>query len=142
VTATRIVLDTNVLVSAIRSDRGASFRLLSLVGTGQFDVCLSVALVLEYEGVMKRETLRGKFRVSVIDDILDYVCQVGQRCEVYFLWRPSLPDPNDDMLLELAVAGGCDVIVTFNTGHFVGSEKFGIRVLTPRQFLIEIGALP
>ena len=132
-----IVLDTNVLISALRSRRGASFRLLSLVGTGRFDIALSVPLVLEYEGVADLAVSAGD-----LSDILDYLCAVAIHRPVFFLWRPTLPDPKDDMVLELAVDADAPIIVTFNTRDFVGSERFGIRVVTPREYLQEIGEIP
>ena len=140
--APRIVIDTNVLVSALRSRRGASFRLFRLLGSDQFEVCLSVGLMLEYEDVAKRRSGPIRVPIKVIDDILDYLCLTSVACKVFFLWRPYLPDPKDDMLLEVAVAGQCKAIVTFNRRHFVGAEKFGIRIVTPRQFLREIGEIP
>ena len=75
----------------------------------------------------------------VIDDILDYICAFGERQLIYFLWRPTLPDPSDDLVLEVAVHGRCDRIVTFNTRDFVGSARFGIQVETPAEFLRSLG---
>lgn len=138
-----IVIDTNVFVSALRSQYGASYTLLSLLGSGKFDIDLSAPLVFEYEDAGKR--LVGKksgLKSSDIDDILDYICSVAHRRTVYYLWRPVLRDPKDDMVLELAVAAGCDVIVTYNKDDFDGVEQFGIRVRTAQEFLQEIGALP
>lgn len=138
----QIVLDTNVLVSALRSLRGASHRLLLLVGSGRFDVNLSVSLVLEYEEACKR--LLGPIPLTAedIEAVIDYLCQVSQHWQVFFLWRPFLKDPSDDMVLELAVTAGCDCIVTFNKADFHGADTFGLRVLTPKEFLIEIGDIP
>jgi putative PIN family toxin of toxin-antitoxin system len=141
--APQIIIDTNVFVSALRSQLGASYKLLSLLGTGKFEINLSVPLVIEYEDVGKR--LVGKksgLRASDIDDILDYVCSVAHRWKVYYLWRPFLSDPKDDMVLELAVSAGCKIIVTYNKDDFAGVEQFGIRVLTAQEFLQEIGELP
>ncbi len=77
-----------------------------------------------------------------IADIINYICKVGKPIKIFYLWRPFLNDPNDDMVLEVAFAGGCDTIITFNIKDFKGIERlFGIRIMTPRQFLIEIGAL-
>jgi putative PIN family toxin of toxin-antitoxin system len=137
-----LVLDTNVLISALRSRRGASYRLLSLVGTGRFDIALSVPLVLEYEGVAHRMLVDLQASASDLSDILDYLCAVAVHRRVFFLWRPTLPDPKDDMVLELAVDAGAAVIVTFNTRDFIGIERFGIRALTPRDYLRELGELP
>jgi putative PIN family toxin of toxin-antitoxin system len=138
-----IVIDTNIIVSALRSQRGASYQLLSLVGNGQFDVNVSVALILEYEAAAKR-LLGKKFALSAkdIDDVLDYVCSVAQQRKIHFLWRPMLPDASDDLVLELAVASNADAIVTYNKGDFAAASTFGVRLLTAREFLVEIGVLP
>jgi len=138
----QVVLDTNVLVSGLRSRHGAAFRLLELVDTGRFDIHLSVPLALEYEDALSRQVGEGKVRQSVADAVLDYLCRVANRHPIFFLWRPFLRDPRDDMVLELAVKGGCEIIVTFNERDFVGADDFGIRALTPAAFLAEIGALP
>jgi putative PIN family toxin of toxin-antitoxin system len=134
-----VVLDTNVLVAATRSQRGASFRLLSLVGRGRFDVTISVPLVLEYEDALLREPGATPLSETAIQDILDYVCLAALQQDIFFLWRPFLPDPKDDLVLEAAVAGRCDAIVTYNRRDFVGVEKFGLRTLLPGEFLQEIG---
>ena len=136
----QIVIDTNVLVSALRSQFGASYKLLMLLESAKFDIHLSVPLVLEYEQATKRHTGRD-LRASDVDDILDYLCAIAVPHEIYFLWRPFLRDPKDDMVLELAVAAQCKIIVTYNKQDFSGVEQFGIRVLTPREFLQEIGEL-
>jgi predicted nucleic acid-binding protein len=137
-----IVIDTNVFVSALRSRRGASFRLLSLVGTGRFEVELSVPLAMEYEAVGRRTLPATALTEADFDAILDFVCRTARRREVFYSWRPCLPDPADDMVLELAVAAGGAVIVTFNCADFQGSERFGVRVCGPQEFLAEIGEAP
>jgi putative PIN family toxin of toxin-antitoxin system len=139
--AHRIVIDTNVLVSAIRSRTGASFRLLSLVDCGKFSVCVSVPLVLEYEAAAKRISKTIGLASSYIDDILDYICLVADRYKVYYLWRPLLRDARDDMVLELAVASNADAIITYNKADFKGSEQFGVRIASPKEFLQQIGEL-
>ncbi len=142
-TMTRIVIDTNVVVSALMSRRGASFRLLSLVGPGQFDISLSVPLVLEYEDAAKRWAgSRIALSEQDIDDVIDYLCAVADHHKVYFLWRPMLKDPKDDMVLELAAGAGCSLIVTHNVSDFQGVERFGIEAIPPQAFLERIGALP
>ncbi len=76
-----------------------------------------------------------------IDDILDYLCRVSSHQTIHYLWRPFLPDPKDDMVLELAVAAQCEYIVTFNQRDFRGTDQFGIVVIQPREFLKRIGEL-
>ena len=134
----QIVLDTNVLIAALRSSKGASHRLLRLVGCGLFRLNVSVPLVLEYEAAAKKLT---PLSVRDIDAIIDYICSVSAHRKVFYLWRPILTDPGDDMVLELAVSAGCGAIITFNKADFVEAHKFGIRILSPKEFLIEIGGL-
>ena len=137
----RIVIDTNVLIAALRSRRGASYRLLMLLGSDKFAIHISVPLVLEYEAAAKRMLDRIPLTEQDVDDVLDYLCAVGAHQELFYLWRPYLRDPHDDMVLELAVAAGCDAIVTQNRRDFEGIEPFGIEVLTPREFLGRIDEL-
>lgn len=138
----QIVIDTNVLVSALRSRLGAAHRLLLLIDSGRFEFCLCVPLLLEYEDVCKRLVEEINLTEQAIDDILDYVCKKANQVTVFYLWRPVLRDPSDDMVLELAIAAECDAIVTFNKRHFRGAEKFGVHIQTPKEFLTQIGALP
>ena len=142
VSVVRVILDTNVLVAALRSQRGASFKLLSLVGAGRFEIAVSVALVLEYEDALLRHQRHSPFDEEELGDLLDYLCHVAHRQKIFYLWRPVLRDSGDDMVLELAVASAAQRIVTFNERDFVGSEAFGIRTVTPRAFLEEIGEIP
>ncbi len=135
----RVVVDTNVLVSAMRSNRGAAFQLIRRVGLGSFEVAISVPLVLEYEDALGRPHLLPPFRAADVATIVDYLCSVGHQQDIFYLWRPILRDPKDDMLLELAVAAACDAIVTYNVRDFGGAEKFGIQILTPYEFLILLG---
>ncbi len=137
----QVVLDTNVIVSGLRSRRGTAFRLLTLVGTGKFDIHLSVPLVLEYQEVLSRELSNLYVTATDIEQLIEFHCLVAKRHKIFFLWRPYLPDPKDDMVLELAVKAGCDSVVTYNTRDFVGIERFGIRTVTPAEFLQSIGAL-
>jgi putative PIN family toxin of toxin-antitoxin system len=133
----RVVLDTNVLVAAFMSRDGASFELLRRVGLESgLKPCLSVPLVLEYEAALKQRVGVDDTR---IEPVLDYLCLVGERREIYFLWRPFLRDPGDEMVLEVAVGAGVSMIVTHNIRDFAGvQERFGIRVATPGEVLIEL----
>jgi predicted nucleic acid-binding protein len=135
--APMVILDTNVLEAAFRSRRGASFELLSKVGTGKFEIALSVTLVLEYQDVLGRQgpTTRSP---TAVKDVLDYLCLVARRQRVFYLWRPCLNDPKDDHVLELAVAASCDAIVTHNVRDFSTALDFGIRAVSPGTFLKDI----
>ena len=133
--AVSIVLDTSVLIAGLRSRQGASFQLLSLLGSAAFELSVSVPLVLEYEAVAKAQARELGLTHQDIDELLDYVCAVARRRRIFYLWRPVLRDPQDDMVLELAVEGGCEIIVTHNQRDFVGADQFGIQVLSPGEFL-------
>jgi putative PIN family toxin of toxin-antitoxin system len=134
----QIVIDTNVLVSGLRSRGGGSFRLLDLIGRGYFEINISVPLILEYEAVLLRQLPDLPISDSDVDDFLDYLCAVGQKHRIFYLWRPMLRDAGDEMLLELAVKAQCDYIVTYNTRNFAGSDQFGIKLATPETLLLLI----
>jgi predicted nucleic acid-binding protein len=120
---------------------GASFRVLDLIGKGRFTICIAVPLILEYESAAKRLSRSTGLRHSDIDDILDYICSVAERREIFYLWRPFLRDPSDDMVLELAVESDANLIVTHNLRDFAGIEQFGLSAVTPQDFLLRIGVL-
>jgi predicted nucleic acid-binding protein len=138
-TPLRIVLDSNVLVSGLRSRRGASFQLLNLVGSGRLTTGVSVPLVVEYEHALLDAAHRLPYGAGEIRRCIDYLCTASERQRIHFLWRPLLPDANDDMVLEAAVAGRCRHIVTFNVRDFDGTERFGIHALPPTEFLQILG---
>ena len=137
----KIVIDTNVLFAALKSRRGASYKLVSLLPSERFSIAISVPLIIEYEGVLKRGKLSSYITEKDIGDFIDFFCYVGKRQDIFFLWRPFLPDPSDDLVLEVAVAGGCDAIITYNKRHFKNVYKFGLKILDPREFLTEIGEI-
>lgn len=136
----RVVIDTNVLVSALRSRRGASFRLIQQLGSPRFRPIISPPLCLEYEDVFRRPGLLPGYTEQDIGDFLDYFLAGCVECRIHFLWRPHLPDPKDDLLLELALAGGAEFIVTHNTRDFQGLDALGIRAVTPDVFLSILAA--
>lgn len=137
----QIIIDTNVLLAALRSNTGASFRLLSLIGDPRFQTNLSVPLVVEYEAVLKRPSHKLTIGHQEIDDVIDFLCENSNLRRIFFLWRAILPDPDDDFILELAVESSCDYIVTFNTKDFFNSDKFDIKVVRPLEFLKIIGEI-
>lgn len=131
----QIVADTNVFVTALRSQLGASYKLFSLIDQDVYQLNLSVPLALEYEAVAKRMIGEIALNEDDIDDILDFVIRNSNRWRIHYLWRPQLKDPGDDMILELAVTANCDYIVTYNVNDFRGIEHFGMHAITPRAFL-------
>ena len=131
----RVVLDTNILVSGLRSNQGTAFQLLTMLSNQQFAIALSTALILEYEDVLKRPELKIPLSHETIDDILDYLASIAHRPRLYYTWRPAVRDPKDDHLLELAWHANCEYIVTYNIRDFVGSDKFGVQPIRPLDFL-------
>ena len=130
-----VVLDSNVLVAGFRSRNGASFRLLQLLRAGRFEIAVSVPLVLEYEAELVRHARLLGWRRQDAVGLVDYLCQIAHRQEIHFLWRPALTDPKDEFVLELAVAAGCEALVTHNLKDFAGASAFRLRVLSPSAFL-------
>ena len=102
---------------------------------------ISVPLVLEYESAAKRISKLVGLKYSDIDDIVDYICKVAEHRDIYYLWRPFLKDPKDDMVLEVAVESESDYIVTHNVRDFAGIEQFGLETITPRQLVERIGEI-
>ena len=125
----------------MRSQFGASYKLLSLIDEEIFKLNLSVPLALEYEEVTKRMMSEIALSEKEIDDVLDFVISRSNHWHIFYLRRPQLKDPSDDMVLELAVTAGCKCILTYNLHDFKGSEKFGIEAITPKAFLEMVGEL-
>lgn len=131
----RIVIDTNVLISALKSKQGASHKLLLTLPDGIFIPNVSVPLFIEYESVAKRTKLISHLKIDDIDSILDYFLRKSSIRKIFYLWRPFLKDPKDDLVLEVAVESQSKYIITFNKKDFKGCDKFGIKVVTPQEFI-------
>jgi putative PIN family toxin of toxin-antitoxin system len=137
-----VVLDTNVVVAALRSGDGASNALLRRVALGQLTPLVSPALFLEYEAVLKRPEQRIVHGLGLeeIDAFLAALASASEAVEISFRWRPQLADPNDEMVLETAVNGQADALVTHNVRHFASvAPRFGLRVARPGELMKEIG---
>ena len=130
-----IVIDTNVLISALKSKRGASYKLIMLLPKSIFVPSMSVPLFVEYEAVCKRSGLLSNLNNEEINSILDYILSKSKIQKIFYLWRPLLKDPKDDLVLEVAVASKSKYIITFNIKDFKGCGKFGIEALTPQEFM-------
>jgi putative PIN family toxin of toxin-antitoxin system len=138
----RLVLDTSVIVSAFRSSRGASFVILGLVAKRRLVPLVSTALFLEYEDVLQRQEQREVHGLdpSAVSKALEELAALCEPVEPRFSWRPQLSDPADEMVLEVALNGRADGIVTHNVRDFhQAAPKFGIPVLTPSALLERIG---
>lgn len=137
----RLVLDTDVVVAGMRSPTGASAALLGAARKGQVSILVNVPLALEYESVCWRAEHRLASGLSdrEVGVFADAVIAMAEPVARHFLWRPQLRDPNDEMVLEAAVNGQADALITFNVRDF-GSvpSRFGVDVLLPREVIVRI----
>ena len=141
-----LVCDTNVILSALTYNLGASHQLVRwLFQQNNHINCLSVPLVLELEDVLLRPKNRERMpQFSDLDlkSFVDDWCHISKPIEIYYLWRPILKDHKDDMVLELAVNANADYLITFNTKDFqMVYNQFNFKLATPKQFLTEIGVI-
>ncbi len=135
------MLDTDVIVAAMRSRRGASAAILRAARQGQTTLLVSVALAMEYEAVCREAEHRLASGLSdrEVDVFLAAVIALAEPVQAHFLWRPQLRDPGDEMVLEAAVNGRADALVTFNTRDFgIVPSQFGVEVLLPREAIRRI----
>lgn len=133
----RVVLDTNILVAARRSRQGASNALLRAVEQNTFRVVASVPLFLEYEAVLLRpeHLLSARLAEHEVIEFLNYLASLVEPVKLHYLWRPQLGDVADEMVLETAINGRADYIVTFNSRHFDAAARFGVEIVTPAEMM-------
>ena len=132
------ILDTNIIFAGLYSALGASFQVLRALTAGKIQPVLSVALLFEYEDVLKRNSRKLGLTHWDIDAFLDNMCALSSFQKIHYLWRPFLPDLKDDHVLELAVASQVKRITTFNVKDFKNVDKFGVKIISPKQLLEEI----
>jgi len=132
----RVILDTSVLVAATRSRNGASFQLLSMLPSSKFEIALTVSLYTEWQSVLTRpEHLPPGASAEAALGFLRYLASIAHLQDVHFLWRPFLRDPDDDMVLECAVASSSRYIVTHNVKDFKRCTELNVEAVTPAEFL-------
>jgi putative PIN family toxin of toxin-antitoxin system len=137
----KVAIDTDVMVAARRSRSGASNALLRALRAGQLEAVASVPMMLEYEAVLMRPEQRQATGMSVqdVEVFLDALAALLIPVTPYFLWRPRLRDPDDEMVLDAAVSGGVDAIVTFNVQDFLpGASQFNLQILPPGEALRQL----
>lgn len=138
----RVVLDTSVLVAAARSRNGASYQLVSSLPNARFQIALTVALYTEWQAVLARaEHLPPGATAAMAQGFVRYLASIAHLQDVHFLWRPFLRDPDDDMVLECAVASGSRWIVTHNVRDFLRTESLNVQAITPADFLLRLRSL-
>jgi len=138
----RVVLDTSVLVAALRSDRGASAILLGLVADRIVVPLVSTPLFLEYEDVLKRPEQLDAMAITAdsVDEFLAALASSSEAVEIHYRWRPQVRDPADEMVLETAINGRAAALVTFNLRHFADASRgLGIPVMRPGDALKRCG---
>lgn len=134
----RLVLDSDAVVGALRSPAGASEALLGLALDGEVTLLANVALVLEYEAVCRRpeHMAASGLTAAEVDMFVDALAALAEPVESHFVWRPQLRDASDEMVLEAAVNGRADAIVTFNRRDYATApQRFGVAVWLPRDAL-------
>jgi putative PIN family toxin of toxin-antitoxin system len=134
----RVALDTSVLVAALRSDRGASRQLLLGALERSYQVVASVPLMIEYEAVLSREEhlLAAGLSAEEMQSLLDAVAMVADPVRLAYLWRPLLTDTEDDMVLETAINGRAEILVTLNLRDFAAAKgMFDVVILSPADAL-------
>jgi len=130
-----IIFDTNVLVAGLRSKRGASNELMQRLNDPCLTVHVSNTLLFEYEEVLRRNQAVLGMSGADIGALLDGFCRLGVKHFTPFLWRPAVRDPDDDFLVDLAVAARATHLITHNLADFRTSQRWGINVLAPADFL-------
>lgn len=137
----KIVIDTNILISALRSKNGASFKLFSILAKKKFEPVLSLPLFLKYEEIVKKQVSSGKFTLEVGERLLNFICHNFIHQELHYRWRPMLNDPKDEMVLETLLNSRSEYLVTYNKKDFLIVPELQNRVLTAQEFLKEIGEI-
>ncbi len=131
----QIVIDTNILVAAFRSTRGAANHLIKTLVDERFEIAISTPLLFEYEDVLKRPEMSEFISHQEVDDAIESLRVIAKEYEIFFLWRLLAVDPDDAFILELAVRSNAKYIVTYNPKDFASAVDFDITLITPRDFL-------
>ncbi len=137
----QIVIDTNVILAGLRSKNGASYKLLSILNDKRFQINISATLIFEYEEILKREQQQIGLTNEEINDIINGICYIANHHEIFYIWRPLAKDKDDDFLIDLALKCQAQFIISYNDKDLRPIEKFGVSILTPKQFLQLLGEI-
>ncbi len=137
----QLVIDTNVILSGLRSNKGASYKLLTLLNDPRFELNISATLIFEYEQILKREKESINLSLEDIDNVINGICAISNHQKLFYLWRPLALDPNDDFLIDLAIESQANFIISYNRKDLKPVEAFNIFILTPKQFLQRLGEI-
>jgi predicted nucleic acid-binding protein len=134
-----VTIDSNVLVAAVRSTLGWSYKLVRDIGVDpRWQACVTVPLLHEYAEQICKAGHTPEWSPENREDFLDYICASSECFEVHYLWRPLLADEDDHLVLEAAMASSSPVIVTFNKRDLAPAEKMGISLMTPKEFMLSL----
>ena len=137
----QIVIDTNVILAGLKSKKGASYKLLTILNDQRFQINISTTLVFEYEEILKREQQKIGLNNEDIDNFINGICYLANHHQLFYIWRPLAKDKDDDFLIDLALKCQAQFIVSYNQKDLQPVEKFGISILTPKQFLQLLGEI-
>ncbi|MEA5512342.1 putative toxin-antitoxin system toxin component, PIN family [Crocosphaera sp. UHCC 0190] len=137
----QLVIDTNVILSGLLSRKGASYKLLRILNDKRWQINISTTLIFEYEQTLKRNSQKLGLTLQEINYVINEICSLANHRKIFYLWRPMATDPDDDFLIDLAIESQADFIISYNKKDLKAIEKFGILVLTPKQFLQLIGEI-
>ncbi len=137
----QIVIDTNVILAGLRSKNGASYKLLSILNDKRFQINISATLIFEYEEILKREKKQIGLTNEEIDEIINGICYIADHHDIFYIWRPLAKDKDDDFLIDLALKCQAQFIISYNDKDLRPIEKFGVSILTPKQFLQLLGEI-
>ncbi len=131
-------MDTNVLVAALRSRKGASFEILRRLRLGEWTALLSNHLLYEYEEILKRQAQELGLSLEDVDELLNAICARAEECLLSHAWQPILTDPDDEPLVQLSVESDARRIVSHNVRHLRPATRLGVEVLRHREFLAKL----
>lgn len=137
----QIVIDTNVILAGLKSNKGASYKLLTILNDQRFQINISTTLIFEYEEILKREQQQIRLDNEDIEDIINEICHLANHHQLFYIWRPLAKDKDDDFLIDLAFKCQAQFIISYNQKDLQPVEKFGILILTPKQFLELLGEI-